>query len=179
MWEMRRRRICKLQIIKRVTWFDPHLRHQLVRLLVFIAAMTLVGCAPAPPPVQPSQTDATKEDWYGKSVDQLAGMDRQAGALLARGKADDAAAIITAGEPIADRLIAVRRPTLAAMEAASDLDNLYGRMLLMNRNYGWARIVFQKNLARWRTWKPQTDETARRLKLTEAAIAECDREMVK
>jgi hypothetical protein len=149
-----------------------------LRLLAIIAAMILAGCAPAPPPIQPSQIDATREDWYGKSVDQLAAMDLQAESWLGRGKADEAAAIITAGEPIANRLIAVPRPTLAAMEAASDLDNLYGRMLLSNRNYGWARIVFQKNLARWRTWKPQTDETARRLKLTEAAIAECDRRMV-
>jgi hypothetical protein len=104
-------------------------------------------------------------------------MDRQAESLLERGKADEAAAIITAGEPVASRLLAVPRPTLAAMEAASDLDQLYGRMLLANRNYGWARIVFQKNLARWRNWKPQTEETARRLKLTETAIAECDRRM--
>jgi hypothetical protein len=149
-----------------------------VRILAIMGTLILAACAPAPPPPQPSQTDPTKEDWYGKSVDRLAAMDRQAESLLARGKADDAAAIITAGEPIANRLIAVPRPTLAAMEAASDLDNLYGQMLLSNRNYGWARIVFQKNLARWRTWKPQTDETARRLKLTEAAIAECDRRMV-
>jgi hypothetical protein len=63
------------------------------------------------------------------------------------------------------------------VEAASDLDQLYGRMLLSNRNYGWARLEFQKNRARWKTWQPQTDETVRRLKLAETAIAECDRRM--
>ena len=104
-------------------------------------------------------------------------MDRQAQSLLERGKSDDASAIITAAEPWAKRLISVPQPTLAAMEAASDLDDLYGRMLLANRNYGWARIMFQKNLARWRTWKPQTDETDRRRKQADAAIAECDRRM--
>ncbi len=149
-----------------------------MRLLAIIAAVVLAGCAPAPPPVELPKIDATQEDWYPKAVEQLAGMDRQAESLLEKGKADEAAAIITDGEPFVTRLLAVPRPTLAAMEAASDLDNLYGRMLLANRNYGWARIVFQKNLARWKTWKPQTDETARRLKLTEAAIAECDRRML-
>ena len=45
------------------------------------------------------------------------------------------------------------------METVSDLDQLYGQMLLANRNYGWARLVFQKNRARWKTWKPATSET--------------------
>ena len=142
-----------------------------------VAALILVGCAPAPPPATSSKADPTEEVWYGKAVEQLAGMDRQAKTLLERGEADKAAAIITDGETWVNRLLAVPRPTLAAMEAASDLDDLYGRMLLMNRNYGWARIMFQKNLARWKTWRPQTDETARRRKVAEAAIDECDRRM--
>jgi hypothetical protein len=142
-----------------------------------MAAAILAGCAPAPPPKDSSGIDATQEDWYPKAVEQLAAMDRQAQSLLERGKSDDASAVITAGEPWAKRLLSVPRPTLAAMEAASDLDDLYGHMLLANRNYGWARIMFQKNLARWRIWKPQTDETERRRKQADAAIAECDRRM--
>lgn len=63
------------------------------------------------------------------------------------------------------------------MAAASDLDELYGHMLLTNGNYGWARMMFQKNVARWRSWKPRTDETERRLKVAEAEVAECDRRM--
>jgi hypothetical protein len=149
-----------------------------VRFAALIAGAILAGCAPAPAPKQPSQViDATQEAWYGKAVAQLAAMNRQAQSLLARGKADEAASIITAGEPWATRLLSVPRPTLEAMEAASDRDDLYGHMLLANHNYGWARILFQKNRARWKNWRPQTDETARRLKLTEAAIAECDRRM--
>ncbi len=61
------------------------------------------------------------------------------------------------------------------MQDASDLDDLYGQMLLSNRNYGWARLFFQKNLARWKTWKPQTPDTAARLKAAQDNIAECDR----
>jgi hypothetical protein len=110
-------------------------------------------------------------------VKKLEGMNRQAQSLYQHGKADDAAAIITGAEPLVKRLVSVPRPSLAALEAASDRDDLYGRMLLANRNYGWARILFQTNLARWRSWRPQTAETARRLKLTEAAIAECDRRL--
>jgi hypothetical protein len=64
------------------------------------------------------------------------------------------------------------------MEAASDLDDLYGRMLLANRHYGWARMFFQKNAARWRTWTPATEDTERRRKVAEARIAECDRRML-
>ncbi len=143
-----------------------------------MAAAMLAGCGPAPRPVEQAKIDATQQAWYGNAVQQLASMDRQAQALFQRGKADDAAAIITAGEPWATRLLSAPRPTLAAMEAVSDLDDLYGRMLLANHNYGWARIMFQKNLARWKTWKPQTDETAHRLKLAESAIAECDRLLV-
>ncbi len=65
------------------------------------------------------------------------------------------------------------------MEAASDLDQLYGRMLFAEQNYGWARLQFQKNVARWRNWRPPTPETARRLKLAASAIAECDRQLSK
>jgi hypothetical protein len=104
-------------------------------------------------------------------------MNLQAAKLLESGKADEAAAIITSGQPMAARILAPARPTLAAMEAASDLDQLYGRMLLANRHYGWARLTFQKNLIRWKTWKPQTPDTLRRLKLAQSAIAECDRQL--
>jgi len=148
-----------------------------VRLLVVVAVAILAGCAPAPPPTKPSKIDITQEAWYDSAVRQLASMNLQAQGLLERGKADDAAAVIMAGEPWVNRLLSAPRPTLAAMEAVSDLDELYGRMLLMNRNYGWARMMFQKNAARWRGWKPQTDATARRLKAAEADIAECDRRM--
>jgi hypothetical protein len=78
-------------------------------------------------------------------------------------------------QPLAKRLISVPRPTLAATEAASDLDQLYGQMLFSNRNYGWARLLFQKNLARWKYWTPRTPETAARLKRAQAEIADCDR----
>jgi hypothetical protein len=148
-----------------------------VRLLVIIAAAILAGCALAPPPAAPAKIDVTQEAWYDNAVAQLAAMNLQARRLLERGKADDAAAVITAGEPWENRLLSAPHPTLPAMEAVSDLDELYGRMLLMNRNYGWARMMFQKNLARWKSWKPETDEIARRRRAAEAAIAECDRRM--
>jgi hypothetical protein len=71
-------------------------------------------------------------------------------------------------------LLAAPHPTLEAMEAASDLDQLYGQMLFTNHNYGWARLFFQKNTSRWKIWKPQMPETIRRLKLAEDGIAACD-----
>ncbi len=143
---------------------------------VTIATAILAGCS-APVPSKTPALDTTSEPWYGKAVEQLQAMNRKTRDLLVQHKADEAASVITAAEPWAGRVVSVPHPTLAAMEAASDLDELYGRMLFDNRNYGWARMMFQKNLARWKTWKPQTGETLRHLQAAETEIAECDRRM--
>jgi hypothetical protein len=139
--------------------------------------LILSGCSPAPQPSQQAHRDQTQEPWYNQTVQQLAAQNREAARLWKSGKADAAAALIQSGEPQASRLLSVPRPTLAAMQDASDLDDLYGRMLLSNRNYGWARLFFQKNLARWKLWTPQTPDTAARLKQAQSAIAECDQRM--
>ena len=146
-----------------------------------MAVSLLAGCAPAPRPVeQPKReagTDATKEEGYRAAVDQLVAMNRRAEDLLAGGKSTRAADIISSSQPVLNRLLSVPQPTLEAMEAVSDSDHLYGRMLLANGHYGWARMAFQKNATRWKTWRPQTLDTARRLKLANDAIAECDRRL--
>lgn len=148
-----------------------------VRSLVLSFVTLLTACAPAPQPVAQPRPDPATESWYSPAVEQLAALDRDAQRLIDSGKPDQAAAIITQGQTLLNRLLAVPRPTLAAMEAASDLDDLYGRMLLGNRHYGWARLVFQKNLTRWKAWKPATPETARRLKMAASEMAECDRHL--
>ena len=145
-----------------------------MRVLAILASGFLTACEPAPAP----QRDATKEAWYGETVQQLVGMNREAESFFESGKSDQAAALIEKGQPLMSRLLSVPRPTLEATEAASDLDDLYGRMLLANRHYGWARLLFQKNLARWRHWQPPTPEAARRLQQAKSAIAECDRHLV-
>ena len=105
-------------------------------------------------------------------------MNHEAVSSFESGKSDQAAALIEKGQPLMKRLLSVPRPTLEATEAASDLDDLYGRMLLANRHYGWARLLFQKNLARWKHWQPRTPDSARRQQQAEDAIAECDRHIV-
>ena len=145
-----------------------------MRLLVILAAGFLASCQQAPAPPR----DATKEPWYRETVAQLTAMNRDADSAFAAGKPDRAAALIQEGQPLVARLLAVPHATLEAAVAASDLDDLYGRMLLSNRHYGWARLQFQKNLSRWKHWQPQTPETARLLKQAESAIAECDRHIV-
>jgi hypothetical protein len=141
-----------------------------------LAALLLSSCGPAPALAQPaSPRDEIKEPWYSQTVEQLATQNREANRLWKNGKPDAASALIQSGEPLASRLLSVRNPTLAAMQDASDLDDLYGRMLLSNRNYGWAMLFFQKNQARWKNWKPQTPDTAARLKEAQSAIAECNR----
>jgi hypothetical protein len=149
------------------------------RLIARIAAaalLLLAGCA-APPRSEQPKVDPTKEAGYADAVDQLAAMSREAEDLLKRGRSQDAAAAITKGLPLQTRLLAAPQPTLGAMEAVSDLDDLYARMLLSNNQDGWARMLFQKNLARWKNWKPQTGDTLRRLRQAEAGIAECDRRL--
>ena len=145
-----------------------------MRLLIILATALLAGCERAPAP----KLDATKEAWYGETVRQLAAMNRDAERFFSSGKPDEAAALIEKGQPLMSRLLTAPQPTLEATEAASDLEDLYGRMLLANRHYGWARLLFQKNLARWRTWRPRTAESARRLQQAESAIAECDRHIL-
>ena len=149
-----------------------------MRLVVFMAVI-LAGCASAPPSTGRQDSGPALDASYREAVEQLTVLNREAESLLQQGKLDQAAAVITKAQPLGSRLLSIPRPTLEAMKAASDLDDLYGRMLLRNRHYGWARMVFQKNLARWRNWKPQTDETVRRRKMAESGIAECDRGMAK
>jgi hypothetical protein len=106
-------------------------------------------------------------------------MTRDAAELFRKGKRDEASALIVKGQPLESQILGVPRPTLEAQVAASDLDMLYGRMLLSSRNYAWAQFLFQKDVARWKHWTPETEDTVRRLKLAEAAVAECDRGMAK
>jgi hypothetical protein len=153
------------------------MRFAIIRFAITIVAVFTVSCGPSAPPAAQSHGDQTAEPWYGRTVGELAALDRQANDLFRKGKGDDAAALIEKGEPLSARLLAVQKPTLAATEAASDLDQLYGQMLFSNRNYGWARLMFQKNVARWKTWKPQTPDTAARLHEAQAAIEECDRKI--
>ena len=100
---------------------------------------------------------------------------RDAERLFAAGQPDAAAAIITRAQPVEARLLAAPRPTLAALEAASDLDCLYARMLTGNRHFGWARLLYQKDLIRWKNHTPQTSDTELRQRRAAAGLAACDR----
>jgi hypothetical protein len=140
-------------------------------------AMLCVSCAPAPPPAAAPAVDPTTESWYGEATTQLASAAKEARSLMDAGKFDAAGAAITNAQPLLNRVLAAPHPTLAAMEAASDLDDLYARMLLRNGQYGWARSFFQKNAARWKSWKPETPETIRRRQEAVAGLAETDRRM--
>ena len=153
-----------------------------VKIPVLAALVLLTACAPAPKPVEGTKSDVGKRDptkdvSYIQGVQRLAVLNHEAESLFRRGKSDQAAAVMEKAKPVMDRILAAPRPTLEAMEAASDLDDLYGRMLLANRHYGWARLSFQKNLVRWKHWDPKTPEVERRWKQAEAAISECDRRM--
>ena len=142
----------------------------LLFLLVWLA-----GCGSPPEVVK---ADPTHEPWYAQTVAQAAALNRQAESAYKGGEGDKAAAFILQGQPLVARLLSVSHPTIEAAQAAGDLDHLYGRMLLGNRHYGEARLLFQKNLARWRSWNPQSEDTRRRFQQAKDAIAECDRHIV-
>ena len=50
-------------------------------------------------------------------------------------------------------------------------------MSLATRITGWVRLSRQKNVSRWKNWRPQTEEAAQRLKQARDGIAEVDRRM--
>jgi hypothetical protein len=144
-----------------------------------ILALLLAACSPSPPPQPQPQPkpDPTKEAWYGETVAQLTAMGRDAASSFQHGRAEEAAALVTRAQPLIRRLLSAPQPTLPAIEAISDLDQLYGQMLLRNGHYVWARDFFQKNVTRWTTWTPQTSDTLRRLAQARSALADCDRRM--
>jgi hypothetical protein len=129
--------------------------------------------------VKPPPPDPTLEPWYAQTVKQLEQLNQEGLAAFKKRRTDEAAERIEKAQPLMKKLLAVPRPTLAAVVAASDLDDLYGRMLLSNEHYGWARLQFQKNVARWTNWQPQTEETKIRLKQAQERLAECDRQLAK
>ena len=150
-----------------------------LRPILAIWLLFLPACAPAPSqqPAAQAKPDVSAEPWYAPAAEQLAGMARDAAAAYQAHRTQDAARIITQSQPASNRLLAAPRPTLTAMQAASDLDDLYGRMLMDDHRYGWARLQFQKNVTRWKHWEPSTEDSARRLKQAQDAIAECDRRL--
>jgi hypothetical protein len=145
------------------------------RLSVSFFLVLLMGCGSTPGVAPVAHPDETKSVAYREAVAQLAAMNREAEADYKSGKSDLAAKIMEQEKPLVSRVLSPPLPSLEAVEAASDLDNLYGTMLLHNKHYGWARVMFQGNLARWKHWRPITEESTRRLKEAEAAIEECDK----
>ena len=149
-----------------------------ISFTLLISAFFLTSCAPPPPPQPVPHPDPTKESWYAPATAKITELAQNAQSAFKRGDQDKAAALIEEAKPITTRLLLAPHPTLAAVEAASDLDELYGEMLFTNHNYGWARMFFQKNTARWKLWTPQTPDTAQRLKLAQDAIDRCDKAML-
>lgn len=140
------------------------------------AALLAIGCKRSPAPVADKATpDASQQEWYNQTTAQVSALSREAERLFRSGKPDEAARLIGQAQVMTTHLLETPRPTVAALEAASDVDQLYGNMLLANRHYGAARMFFQKNVARWKYRTPQTGEAIRRQRLAQAGIAECDR----
>jgi hypothetical protein len=152
-----------------------------VRAILVLAAAALAACSQAPPPQTQAKDqpppDLTVQPWYAQSTDELAAFNRRAAELIQAGQFEQVSAIVAQSQPLADRLLGASHPTLAAMEAASDHDDLSARLYMHNQQWGWARMTFQKNLVRWKAWKPRTAKTEARIKAASDAVAECDKHM--
>lgn len=120
-------------------------------------------------------TDPTRQPDYLAAIDRLAALNTEARVHFAAGRRSEAAALVTKGQPIAKDLLAVSRLSLAAMEVVADRDQLYADLLFANQHFAHARQMHQRNVARWKHWMPQTDNTRQRLEEAESAIAGCDR----
>jgi hypothetical protein len=151
------------------------IQFMVTRISVIALVAMSAACGPAVAPRRQVQNDPAAEASYGRAVSELGILNRQARDAFEKGKQDDAAALIARGEPLSRQLMGIPRPTPAATEAAAERDRLYADMLFSNRNYGWARLLYQRNVSRWRYAAPRTPETELRLKQAEASIAECDR----
>jgi hypothetical protein len=163
-----------LTLVSLSNYFTPY--SGTVRLIFLALALFLTACGPPPPPpVEKPKPDPVTEEWYGKAVGELTAINRTAENAFEQGKIDDAGALVAKGQELQQRLLAAPKPSLEAMQAASDLDDLYARILIRNHNVGWARLVYQKNIVRWANWKPATPDTERRAKQARAGIIECDR----
>ena len=145
---------------------------------VFVLALMHIACAPGPPS-KPLYIDPSEEPGYAETVAALQAKNREAQQHLAAGKRSEAAAVVKEALPLSKELLRSSRPPLEAMEAVSDLDHIYATLLLENRHIVFARQLFQNNLARWRSWKPETEETRRRLERAQEGIRRCDEVLAK
>jgi hypothetical protein len=136
------------------------------------------ACTTPPPPERPRPDPAT-EAWYAATLEELQGLVRQAQSALNRKDLETAGDLVTQGQPLSERLLTAPRPTLPAMKAVSDLDQLYGELLLRKRHHGWARLLIQKDVARWKNWRPQTEETLALLKRAEDALNKIDEALLR
>jgi hypothetical protein len=147
------------------------------RISALPLALLFAGCGPPPPRPAAEQTDPTATAAYSDAVAKLQQLNKEARAYLNEGKRTEAGRRVEDGARLVAKLLDPSRPTLAAVEAVSDRDQIYGEMLLHNGHVGHARQLFANNLARWRSWRPATDETEARRKQAERMIAECDRRL--
>jgi hypothetical protein len=145
-----------------------------VRIAGIAVVLALLSSCGEPPPPPPAP-DETTLPWYAETIARVTAMTKEARDDFEHGKPDEASALIQQAEPLASQLLTVLHPTLEATIAAADLDALYARMLFSNRHYEWAQFLYQKNVARWKYWKPPNEETDRRLKEAQAQVEECVR----
>jgi hypothetical protein len=128
-----------------------------MRTLLVAARDVMVSCAaPPPPPAQKAAVDPGDGEWYAPAITELAGLNRESGVAIAGAASPTMRRENHEGAGVVGAAAVGCAPPLEAMEAAADNENLYAGMLLANKNFGWARLSYQKNVSRWKNWRPQT-----------------------
>lgn len=154
--------------------FRPFGRYALAASFLFLA---LCGCTTHNAPAVLPPADPMTDSGYRATLDQLRALNAQAQSHWRNGEKPLTAAVLKEAQPLAKELLDVRRPPREAFEAVSDFDQLYAAVLLANGHTVWARQIFMTDAARWRNWKPRTEDTERRLRAAERGAAEADRKM--
>ena len=147
---------------------------QFLRVL-FLPALFLLAACGAPAPQKKAPVEPSKESWYQPAIEELRSVNAAIARFADAGEYDKAARAIIHGQELEAKLLSSSHPPLEAAIAVSDLEDIYGRMMLAQKKYGWARLVFQKNLARWKYWRPITDDSQARMERARQQIIECDR----
>lgn len=145
-----------------------------------VAAILLFGlcaCTPSDVPDLAPPADPMQKASYREALDQLRHWNAEALAHWQKGETALAAAALKQAQPLSKELLDARRPPREVYEAVSDFDQLYATVLLSKGHTVWARQIFMTNAARWRNWKPETEDTRRRRREAEQGASEADKKM--
>jgi hypothetical protein len=144
---------------------------------LLLLTLIFAGCGKMAPPR--AVTEAEAGDTYRKALSDLQRLNAEAAEFRKAKNLNAASDRITEGIVPAKILLAVREPSLAALEAVSDHDQMWAEMLMENRHFGHARQMWATEVARWKNYPNPAPSIQARLARAQKGIADCDRQLFK